>query len=302
MISKNLFSWVPDRVGMGSAKRRLRKAIRKPLTVLKNAKFFLGNDVSCEFHIFVLGPPRSGTTLIKNVVRSHSEVCGVDDETHFFIRKNYVEFRSPGVPDSKMKRVIEESSSIPDLFDGFAKARKRETGKPIFLEKTTIHALRTKYILEHFPKSKLVFVVRDPRDCFRSAKNNPNVWEGLPSDDRLGAYMETWKRCVWGYLDYESHGRICLVQYEDFCRAPTKELSRVMDFLSLDMEERQLDPSIYSRTEVSERQGLKRLQDTVSPKTVGKWRKTLDDREVARIEQLVGDEMKDLGYNPVIDQ
>jgi len=294
-----MFRWLPKRLRRGLVSRWLYKSITQPFEIIRNIKFWLGGGLSDEFHIFVLGPPRSGTTLIKNVIRSHSEVCSVDDETHFFIRQNYVQFRDPDIPDSKTKDAIQSVSNIPALFDEFAGVRKEQTDASVFLEKTTVHALRLQYILTRFPKGKAVFVVRDPRDSLRSAKNNPGVWNGLPSEDPLGAYMETWRRCVSAYFDHEKSSQLTLVQYEDFCQAPEEELTRVMAFLGMEVENRQLDPSNFGRTRVSERQGLTRLNESISAKTVGKWREALDDAEVQRIEGLVRDEMVELGYQPV---
>lgn len=291
--------WVPERLRQGRLQRWLKKAISKPCLIFKNLKFWINDGVSTEFYIFVLGPPRSGTTLVKNVLRAHSKVCGVDDETHFFLRKNYVEFRDPDVPDHKMEDAIRRARTIPELFDEFARARKQETGASIFLEKTTVHALRLGYVLDHFPSGKAVLVVRDPRDCYRSAKNNLGVWNGLPSDDPLSAYIETWKRCVWAYFDHKESTRVHLVQYEDFCRDPDSGLERIMEFLEMDVESQQLNPSMYGRTRVSERQGLTRLGESISARTIGKWRETLNESEVERIERLVSEEMKKLGYSPV---
>lgn len=298
----SIWPWIPKRLRKGLISRRVKKVIKRPLLLFQNEKFWLNDGQSDEFYIFALGPPRSGTTLIKNILRSHSEVCGVDDETHFFIRQNYADFRNPDVPNRKIEKAVQHSSNVPELFEKFARIRKDDTGASFFLEKTTVHALRLQYILEHFPRSKAVFVVRDPRDSFRSAKNNPGVWNGLPSEDPLGAYMETWKRCVQSYFDQRDSPRLTTVQYEEFCGAPEKELRRVMDFLGMKVEKQQLDPSRYGRTRVSERQGLTRLNESISTKTVGKWREALDESEVQRIEELVEDEMVELGYQPVATQ
>lgn len=301
-MKMTIWPWIPKKLRKGLIIRRIKKVITRPSLLLQNIRFWISNEKSGEFHIFVLGPPRSGTTLIKNVLRSHPEVCGVDDETHFFIRQNYADFRHPDVPNREIKNAIRKSSSITELFDRFCQIRKEKTGASVFLEKTPVHALRLNYILHHFPKGKAVFVVRDPRDSFRSAKNHPGVWNDFPSEDPLGAYMETWKRCVWAYLDQKNSSRLALVQYENFCEAPEEQLPRVMDFLGMEVEKQQLDPSKYGRTRVSERQGLKRLKESVSTKTVGKWREALDEWEVQRIEELVEDEMKELGYQPVATQ
>jgi hypothetical protein len=277
-------------------RRRVYAALKKPLVVLRNLKFLLGDEVSNERHIFVVGPPRSGTTLVKNVLRAHTEICGVDDETYFFSRKNYVDFRHPSVSDARMKRLIAQARSAVDLFDRFADTRKKQANATIFLEKTPEHALWLDYILRHFPESEVIFVVRDPRDAFRSAKDNPSYWQGLPSADPLGGYMETWRRSVVAYCDHRDTECVHLVRYEEFCQRPDQELGRIMARLEMCTQDQQLQPASYAKTRVSRKQGHGRLSEPISTKTIGKWREVLGDSEVERIENYAKDKISALGY------
>ena len=88
---------LPEKAKSGLTWRRLRNALRAPSLLWRNARFWWNSEVSSSEHIFVVGPPRSGTTLVKNVLRAHTEVCGVDGETWFFLRTNYADVRPPGI-------------------------------------------------------------------------------------------------------------------------------------------------------------------------------------------------------------
>lgn len=102
-------SVLPQKLRRGLTTRRLRKLLRAPSLAVRNFKFWWRDEVSSERHFFVVGPPRSGTTLVKNVLRAHEEICSVDGETYFFFRRNYADFRHPAMPDEQMKRMIAQA-------------------------------------------------------------------------------------------------------------------------------------------------------------------------------------------------
>jgi len=288
---------LPQKLRRGLTLRRLKKVFRAPSILSRNLKFWWGEEVSPERHIFVMGPPRSGTTLVKNVLRAHSDICSVDGETYFFYRRNYASFRHDAVPEERMQSLITEATSDIDLFDRFAlEIRQRSVGN-IFLEKTPEHALRLDYLTSHYPNASFVFVVRDPRDGFRSAKENPRYWDSLPEAHPLRAYVETWRRSIKAYLDLCDYSQVFLVQYEQFCREPESALKNLDGFLGLDTQRRQLDPESYGRTDVSNSVGHQRLREPITTETIGRWRDALSEKEVHEIERMAAEEMEKLGYS-----
>jgi hypothetical protein len=117
---------------------------------------------------------------------------------------------------------------VTALFDRFAEAVKSEASATYFLEKIPEHALCFSYLVEYFPRSIIVFVVRDSRDGIRSAKRFPSYWASLPAEDPVGGYLETWRESVEAYSIHSDAPSVILVRYEDFGRSPTEELSRIM--------------------------------------------------------------------------
>lgn len=293
MMSKQL----PEKVREGLTWRRFRNALRSPSLVLRNLPFLWSDQVSESEHIFVMGPPRSGTMLVKNVLQSHSDICGVEGETRFFLRKNYVDFRHPDVPTETMQHLIQESWSDVELFDRFAEVVKENSRGTRFLEKTPEHALRMDYILDHFPESKVVLVVRDPRDGVRSARKHPVIWSTFPDEDRLGGYLGVWSSSVHAFFRHRHTTSVLLLRYEDFCRAPEDELKKVANHIGVEMQCQQLEPTSYGNTDVSQAESHRRLQKPITTESIGTWQEELAEEEVRRIEQTLADEMLALGYS-----
>jgi hypothetical protein len=287
---------LPEKVREGLTWRRFRNALRSPSLLWRNAPFWWNDDVSTSEHLFVLGPPRSGTTLLKNILQSHSEICGVDSETRFFLRSNYAGFRHPSIPDDEMNTLIRESQSPVDLFDRFAERMKEQSQANRFLEKTPEHALRLSYLLDHFPRSHFAFIVRDPRDGVRSARKHPVIWSTFPDKDRLGGYLEVWRRSVEAFLVHAGDDAVVQIRYEDLCRDPQTEVRALLQEIGIQFEDQQLDPEEYGKTKASTSETHSRLRAPITAKSVGRWKDTLTKTDILRIERTLADEMKALDY------
>jgi len=287
---------LPEKVRTGLTWRRVCSALRAPGLIFRNVQFWWNEDVSQRRHIFVVGPPRSGTTLLKNVIQSHSEVFGIEGETRFFLRRNYADFRHPSVSDEEMEQLVRKARSPVDLFDRFAEVIRRHSCGSRFLEKTPEHALRLPYLLNHFPESHVVFVVRDPRDGLRSAREHPVIWSTFPDDDRMGGYLAVWKQSAQAYLNHADHESVLNLRYECFCREPRETLQSLLGPIGLEIEEQQLNAEAYGDTETSASATHARLREPITPKSVGAWREELSETEVQRVERTLAEEMKAFGY------
>jgi hypothetical protein len=289
---------LPEKARAGLTGRRVRNALRAPARILRNARFWWNDAVSEQEHVFVVGPPRSGTTLVKAVLQSHTRICGVEDETCSSSGGTTPDSAIPPCPIRRLKRFVRQADSITGLFDRFAEAVKAKAGATYFLEKTPEHALRLSFLVEHFPRSTFVFLVRDPRDGLRSARNFPGYWATLPDEDRTGGYLETWRRSVAAYEAHADASSVLRLRYEDLCRRPEKELRRVMERIGLEMEARQLSPSVYGARRDKRVDAHARLQEPITAASVGAWRDELSAGDVRRVERILGAEMRAFGYSP----
>jgi Tfp pilus assembly protein PilF len=125
-------------------------------------------------HAFLVGFPRSGTTLLEQVLATHPDIVALDErpvmidaETEFLTR--------PG-------GVTRLADTVSDLLNPFRDAywkRVREFGiEPsgkVFVDKHPLSTFRLPLISKLFPEARIIFAVRDPRDvvlsCFRRSFN-----------------------------------------------------------------------------------------------------------------------------------
>jgi hypothetical protein len=121
-------------------------------------------------HVFMVGFPRSGTTLLEQVLGSHPAVVTsnekptLDDATRAFLR----------TPGDVARLAAMRSAGLKQHRDAYWQ-RVREHGITVagrvFIDKQPYYTLQLPLILRLFPAAKIVFSVRDPRDvvlsCFR---------------------------------------------------------------------------------------------------------------------------------------
>jgi len=121
-------------------------------------------------HVFLVGFPRSGTTLLEQVLASHPDVtameerpCLIDSATAFFGTNAGLD-RLAALPDSQLQPWRE-------LYWKRVADSKGPLTTPVFLDKMPLNAVFLPLIARLFPGAKILLALRDPRDvvlsCFR---------------------------------------------------------------------------------------------------------------------------------------
>ena len=121
-------------------------------------------------HVFLVGFPRSGTTLLEQVLASHPDVaamaertCLMDSASEFF---NF---------DTDLDRLATLSEAELERWRQAYWTRVAETegalSRSVFVDKMPLNAVFLPLIAKLFPDAKILFALRDPRDavlsCFR---------------------------------------------------------------------------------------------------------------------------------------
>ncbi|MBR9911300.1 MAG: sulfotransferase, partial [Gammaproteobacteria bacterium] len=115
-------------------------------------------------HIFIVGAPRSGTTLLQSILLVHEKIVGFDEETGFFMYRDLFSREFEGIKNDQYEKICLESSDIVSLYDGVAKLRIETIGRDgFFLEKTPQHVLKIDFLLKNFPNAKFLNLFRDIR-------------------------------------------------------------------------------------------------------------------------------------------
>lgn len=267
--------------------------------------------------IFIVGCPRSGTSLLRRCLNQHPRlaICG---ETHFFtlvwklagrlgdlrhlqhrerLVRDFLEavayfgyFHHPVDVTRLGERLRSEGASYPLFFQVLLQEFARQQGKVRCGEKTPGNALHLSLILRLFPDSQIVHVVRDPRDVVASLKTVPFASEDVVTNALL------WKRHVRAAETYRRHTCYLRIHYEDLVRTPAPVFDRVCRFLN----EPCFDDWAMSFDSPPAHCSWWRARSfqPIHTARIGRWTSDLTDEQLTLIEWITRREMKAFNYLP----
>lgn len=267
--------------------------------------------------LFVVGMPRSGTTLLSAMLDAHSQIA-ITPETHFYTRCRSAEApeadtveevweclrQQPGVQDMQLtdaerRRIVERAQQVdrpgpPALLRALGTTFAERSGAAVWGEKTPDHLAHVSALLRDFPSAAVVCIVRDPRDVCLSLQGVP--W----NRDSLPEAAWTWRqyaRASERYRDAFPH-QFRELRYEELLTRPEALLRDVLRWLEVPFEERVLAFHQYSSGSVDAgREPWKaKTQRPLDPSNKEKWRDRMSDAERAVVEWIAGAVMDANGY------
>lgn len=205
---------------------------------------FSGKNTSQLAPVFILGMPRSGTTLTEQILASHSKVQGGGELFHIYnIAKRLGatwESRGSSAPGDDATVVNDLIQASGRYQDATAHLWRK---KPRFTDKMPLNFLYIGVIHFLFPKASIIYCRRNPAAaCFSCFQQLFTPGSLLFSYDltELGRFyklhermMEHWKKVLPGY--------ILEVEYETLVERPEPEVERILKYCNLEFEPACLD-------------------------------------------------------------
>ena len=264
----------------------------RPTRIFDNIAYRINCKPSDIKHIFVIGAPRSGTTLLQGILTAHSHISGFDEETGFFMLRDIFKFNFEGIESHKYQEIANNSKSIVEIFDKISELHLNSRPfADFFLEKTPQHVLCLDRLVQWFPEAYFINVYRDVRDSCLSAMK----FTGIEQGSSLENFVSYWNKCVNARQAINSP-KIYDVKYEDLVRSPQDCVTDIMEFLNIPFQSEQLDVKKHSLSSRSGKDGFSKLGKPIDSSSVGRWREQLNDEQLSIIEKLAGENMKKLKY------
>ena len=249
--------------------------------------------------IFVIGSPRSGTTLLRLLLDSHPRIsCG--EETHFLrdlgaiVGRHWDLLATYGF---ERRWWLERMAAF---YAGFQSAVLARDGKARWAEKDPTYTLILDLIDELFPDAVYVHLVRDGHDVVASFRDRWGYRSALRAARTEWARYVRSARSLGGRLPPE---RFLEVRYERLVADPEPEARRLFDFLgeAWDPAVLAFDPAEHAATEryrrfTAGRRSAAGETATIYRSRVGAGRGSLDPLLRMLLERGAGDLLADLGY------
>jgi len=251
--------------------------------------------------IFILGFPRSGTTLVEQILASHSRIrAGGELPFGRELREFGISLvgGDSAFPAGLARMVRSGGAQWPELMRDFylekaAAFGLTDPGAGYFTDKMPLNEMWLPLLRAAFPKSPLVLVRRHPLDILTSVMAH-DMTHGFNCGYRLedaARHLALTDRLLADYraagleLTYE-------LRYESLVADQRGETERLMAAIGLPLEASQL--SFHERAAVSPTPSYAQVREPLNDRSIGRWRN--HSSELGSVLHLVADAMERGGY------
>lgn len=196
--------------------------------------------------IFIVGLPRAGSTLLEQILASHSQIDGTLELPNILALSHRLRGRSHITDRERYPRILHEleDNELKKLGQDYIdNTRVHRRGAPFFTDKMPNNFRHIGLIHLILPNAKIIDARRDPLDC---------CWSGykqLFSEGQEFTYgLEEIGHYYAGYVDLMDHwnsvlpeGRILKVQHEDVLADLEGQVRRILDYCGLPFEDACID-------------------------------------------------------------
>ena len=281
---------------------------------------------------FVVGVPRSGTSLLRTQLDSHPELA-IGPETGFGLL--VAGLCADDADPATMLAALAELETWPDLaldldtamhalehaepwspsngLRALYGALAGRDGKPRWGDKTPLHLGCMTQLAAALPEAHFIHIVRDGRDVAASVRGLPFA----PGDGSIETIARDWRerigsarRTASGLAHYRE------VRFEALVAEPEAVLRELCAFVALDFDDAMLrghehaadrlallpDSRVLGDAQATRADRIgrhERLMQPPDPARAGRWRSSLTADEIAQFEAAAGDMLAELGYETV---
>lgn len=263
--------------------------------------------MSATAPFFVVGAPRTGTTLLRRFLSAHSRVA-IPTESGFMVdylraevplaKKKELLTREPEIEYWKLDLTLEELAPLPTIGACFDHAHRRYAearGKELWGNKTPKLVRAGELLRSHFPGCRFIHVVRDGRAVASSLRES----EAHRLHLLYGARRYAADAARGLDLERRYPDRVLRVSYETLVADREPVLRTVSEFLGIDFEPAMAEgKKQLELTPGEQRAGHhENVGKAVDQRFTEKWRRKLTAAEVDLVSHVVGPVMRELGYD-----
>ena len=234
--------------------------------------------------IFIVGMPRSGTTLAEQILSSHKDVYGAGELSYldFAVKENLLnngKFLNNNILNVENERLIRIQKSYLDGIDLFS------YNEEYIVDKAPLNFKWIGIIKILFPKSKIIHCKRDAMDvCLSNYKNNfASKTVGFSYNlKKLGEFFNLYKNLMI-FWQKNIADDIFQLSYEELISNQEKITKNLINFCGLSWDEKCLKP--HENKKAVSTASLAQVRSPIYKSSVKKWK--VFDKELEDLKKII---------------
>ncbi|WP_262693641.1 tetratricopeptide repeat-containing sulfotransferase family protein [Kordiimonas aquimaris] len=230
------------------------------------------SDIKSSAPIFIIGQPRTGTTLIERIITSHSDVASAGELQQFYLAIRRIS--NIATPARNTAALMESAVSIDPgkLGSAYVTGTRNHAQKAAhFVDKMPANYLYAPLIARALPQAKFIHVMRGPMDsCFASFKqlfadaypHSYNLEEMARHHVRYRRIMDQWQDVLGEQM--------INISYEETVQNLEDTARRLISFLDLPWQDDCLN--FHQQKSAVSTASAVQVREPAHTRSVGRWR------------------------------
>jgi hypothetical protein len=275
--------------------------------------------------IFIVGAPRSGTTMLQYRLRNHPRISLPTGESHFFIplyrnkesygdlsrlenirrvlqamhgqSRDFLETDLHGlkfdIETLAAELHTEGRHTMPGIVSGIFEKNARGEGKARWGDKTPYYVMHIPKLLEWFPDAQIVHLIRDGRDVAMSLfgrRHDFYVYNAYFAAEYWESYVKK-GRALGKQLAPRQYLEL---RYEDLLLQPEDAMKVLCAFLG-----EEYSVKLFEVIPIDEPSKTPLVHKPLRADNAGKWRRKMTSRQIRAFESVAGKTLREFGYDLV---
>lgn len=234
--------------------------------------------------IFIVGMPRSGSTLVEQILASHSRVRGGGELPYFPRALERVADQLVGGSMADTRRAVSQLAA-----EYLENVRELSAGHAYFTDKLPENFVHLGLIHAAFPQARLIHIRRDPLDtCLSCFQCNFSGVQPFAYDlDELADYYLDYRVMMSYWHSVLGPGRIHQISYEQLISDPEAEIRSLLEYCELPWERDCLQ--FHESKRAVSTASANQVRKPLYASSVGRWQRYSE--QLAPVRERIGTEV-----------
>lgn len=225
--------------------------------------------------VFLVGFPRSGTTLLDQILDSHPALATMEEKPALDVVRHRIETRPEGYPEAMARLSANDIVELRALYLAEVGRYLGDLEGRTPVDKMPLNAVDAGLIYRLFPQAPILLALRHPCDVVLSGfmqAMKPNA--AMVLLDELGSTAHFYADVMGMWLQYQNvlPLRLLAVRYEDLVQDFSGEVRRILAFLGLPWDDAVLGYAERAKTKAIATPSYHQVVQPIYRRSVGRWR------------------------------